>query len=533
MLDSSKADGTIDVFALRRCVLQCSFPNCQTNTRPVADAGPDQSATLGDTVTLNGTGSTDVDGDSLTFRWSLTAPEGSEAVLSDSTVARPTFEVDVIGEGAAYLARLIVNDGTADSQPDTVTIAENTAPVADAGPNQSAVLGDTVALNGMGSTDVDGDPLTYRWSLTVPQGSEAVLSDSTEASPTFVVDVSGEGVAYVAQLIVNDGTVDGQPDTVTISTGNLPPVANAGPNDTAEIEDTVTLDGSGSYDLDGDPLTYRWSLTKPPGSAAALSDPSVEMPTFVVDVAGAGVTYLAQLIVRDGNVDSLPDTVAISTENTAPVANAGPDDSATLGDTVTLDGTGSTDVDGDSLTYGWSLTKPAGSAAVLSNPTLPTVTFVADTRGSYIGQLIVRDGELYSEPDTVEIVASSLSEECRALLVGDACATPSGYGCVSVRYNDTYGGAGEADEIADILRSEGITFVGPSSGSPDSPLCVGWRPDLGGTPLGAECLLGLLPQGYRLEDKVDGPHCSADGFVHEIVAAPQPLSAPTNIFVTP
>jgi hypothetical protein len=65
-------------------------------------------------------------------------------------------------------------------------------------------LGATVFLNGGGSTDVNGDPLTYKWTLiTRPSRSAAVLAGATTVSPTFIVDVEG---TYTAQLIVNDGT---------------------------------------------------------------------------------------------------------------------------------------------------------------------------------------------------------------------------------------------------------------------------------------------------------------------------------------
>ena len=114
----------------------------------------------------------------------------------------------------SYLAQLIVNDSTVDSAPDTVTITtDNSAPVADAGPDQSAFVGDTVTLDGSGSSDVDGNALTFFWSLTSPAGSSATLSDATVAAPTFDVDVQG---SYLVQLIVNDSTVDSAPSTVTI-----------------------------------------------------------------------------------------------------------------------------------------------------------------------------------------------------------------------------------------------------------------------------------------------------------------------------
>jgi hypothetical protein len=369
------------------------------NTPPVANAGFDQTAALGATVLLDGSRSTDADGDALTFRWRFTSrPAGSAATLSDPAAVVPTFVVDRPG---TYIAELVVNDGSVDSAPDTVQVStQNSRPVANAGPDQTAAVGTTVTLDGSRSSDVDGDALTFRWQFTSrPAGSAATLFDPTAIHPTFLVDQAG---TYVVQLVVTDGLLDSAPASVRISTQNSPPVANAGPDQTVLVGTTVTLDGSGSTDVDGDALTFSWAFTsRPAGSAATLSDPAAVRPTFVADRAGS---YAVHLIVNDGTVDSAPATVHVSTQNSRPVASAGPDQTVALGSTVTLDGTGSGDADGDALTFRWTLIqRPAGSQATLTNPATAAPTFIADLAGRYVAQLIVNDGTLDSLPDLVQI----------------------------------------------------------------------------------------------------------------------------------
>lgn len=371
------------------------------NTAPVANAGPNQTVAVGTTVTLNGSGSSDIDGNPLTYQWSfVSVPTGSGATLSNPTNVKPTFLADKPGQ---YVVQLIVNDGIVNSTPATVTITtSNSAPVANAGPNQTVKVGVTVTLDGSASTDADGNPLTYQWSfVSVPTGSAATLVGPTTVKPTFIADKAGD---YLVRLIVNDGIVNSAPATVTITTANTAPVANAGPDQAAAAGSTVTLDGSGSTDADGNPLTYDWSFVSvPTGSTATFSNPTAAKPTFVADKAGQ---YVAQLIVNDGTVNSTPDTVTITTTggNTAPVANAGPDQTVPAGSTVQLDGSASKDPDGNALRYQWALTvKPTGSKATLSNATTMMASFVADVAGQYVAQLTVNDGMINSAPDTVAI----------------------------------------------------------------------------------------------------------------------------------
>ena len=148
---------------------------------------------------------------------------------------------------------------------------------------------------------------THGRSSAVRLGSISELFAGRSVKPTFVVDVAG---AYIAQLVVNDGTVDSTPSTVSITTANTPPVANAGQSQSVNAGALVQLNGSGSTDVDGDPLTFRWSLVAVPAdSAAVLSNTAAVNPTFTADKAGV---YVAQLIVNDGKVDSKPSMVSIA-----------------------------------------------------------------------------------------------------------------------------------------------------------------------------------------------------------------------------
>ncbi|MDP6935781.1 MAG: PKD domain-containing protein, partial [Myxococcota bacterium] len=167
------------------------------NTPPVSDAGEDQVVSLGEAVELDGSGSYDDDGDTLSWWWRVVStPEESllgNDDLSDRTAEEPSFEPDVAGE---YELRLRVSDGT-ETDTDTVVItvepsadtgdtggdtgdtgAGNNTPVADAGEDQVVVLGEVVTLDGTASYDVDGDELDYRWVLvSIPGESELISLD--------------------------------------------------------------------------------------------------------------------------------------------------------------------------------------------------------------------------------------------------------------------------------------------------------------------------------------------------------------------
>lgn len=287
--------------------------------------------------------------------------------------------------------------------------AVNLAPVANAGSAQNVIAGSTVVtLDGSRSTDPNGDALRYTWTLTKPLGSTATLNDPTSPRPTFVADIPG---SYVANLVVNDGSLASPASTVTVTAamGNVAPVANAGSAQNVLTGATVTLDGRASTDANSDTLRYTWTLmSRPTGSAATLTGAASAQPTFLADTAGS---YVAQLVVNDGQVDSAAVTVTITATvaNAAPVANAGAAQTVTAGSTVTLNGGGSTDANGDTLTYAWTLTsRPTGSTAVLSSATAVSPTFKADLPGTYVATLVVNDGKVGSTPSTVAITAETV-----------------------------------------------------------------------------------------------------------------------------
>jgi hypothetical protein len=374
-----------------------------TAAPPMANAGPNQTAKVGGTVMLNGSGSSNPSGiGTLTYNWNfLSRPVGSVATLSFTAVVNPTFVVDVAG---TYVIQLTVSNGMASASANVLVSTNNSAPVAEAGPDQTVAVGSTVVLNGSASSDVDGDPLTFHWALIVlPSGSTATLTGAGTVSSTFVADKPGK---YTAQLVVNDGIFNSNPATVNITTGNTAPVANAGPNQIVVKGSLVHLNGSGSTDVDGDPLTYNWTLiTLPAGSTAVLSNPTAVNPTFTADLTG---TYVAQLIVNDGTVNSAAATVTITTNAVqAPTANAGPNQTIGHGTTVTLSGSG-TDPQGLTFTFKWAITsKPVGSTTTLSSTTVASPSFLADLPGTYVAQLIVNNGFLDSAPSTVTITTTN------------------------------------------------------------------------------------------------------------------------------
>jgi len=291
------------------------------NDAPTANAGLDETVHVGTIVTLDGSQSSDVDGDSLTFSWSIFAkPIGSIATLSSPTTVNPGFATDNVG---SYMFGLVVTDtGGLNSAVSHVQIStENTSPIADAGSDQEVqLINSIVTLDGSLSFDLEGDDLvSFSWSIIQqPLGSTATILDPTAITTTIIPEVKGD---YVLQLVVTDFYgLDSSPDTITLSFSNLQPVADSGGNLAATVGDTVSLNGSGSSDPNGDLLSYRWNLVSVPfSSTAAIANGTAQIASIVPDTSG---TYVISLIVNDGTIDSTSSNMTLVAVSVLDLASA-------------------------------------------------------------------------------------------------------------------------------------------------------------------------------------------------------------------
>jgi len=212
--DHVKGSGTLDTLYVDcmyfvssdETIADLVVPSESGNQAPIADAGPDQvvidAEEDGETVTFDGSGSSDPDGSSISYRWTT----GTVTLYG----VNPTHDF-AIGE---YVVTLTVTDAENASTTDQVTIkvqspTANQSPIANAGPDQIVIDaegdGETVTLDGSGSSDSDGSIVLYRWT------TGTVTLDGANPTHDFAI---GE---YVATLTVTDDDGASASDTVTIT----------------------------------------------------------------------------------------------------------------------------------------------------------------------------------------------------------------------------------------------------------------------------------------------------------------------------
>ena len=347
-----------------------------TNQPPVVNAGLDQSVGEGTLVRLDGSASFDRNGDPVTYQWRQVA--GPAVLLSSLTAAQPTFTAPSgFGSEQILAFELVVSDGTLTTLPDQVSVivqsplepiyGQNVAPQATVLASSQVVGSEAIkAIDGV----VDGYPgdstkewaasgqgtgawIQLNWSSPVtigrvilydrPNGNDWILHGVLRFGDNTTVSVGpldnwGRDTAYTfsprtvtsLRLDIDQtgpstqsiGLSELKVFQVTLPGGNRPPVAVAGPAQTAGEGAVVQLDGSLSNDPDSDPITYSWAQTG--GTQVTLSNQTSARPTFT---APAGLflndVLTFRLIVNDGQVNSPTASVVVTivASNPQPVSN--------------------------------------------------------------------------------------------------------------------------------------------------------------------------------------------------------------------
>jgi len=256
-------------------------------------------------------------------------------VLSDFEAVQPIFTTpNVSQDGESLTFRLTVTDDNGLGSEDYCTVNVswvNIPPTADAGPDVTVDEGEEVVLDGFGSSDPDDGIVAYLWEQTGGPGVE--ILNPTDVQASFIAtDLTSRGVSLTFKLTVQDsgGLIAGDTCVVNVTWTNAPPTADAGQDQTVCEGDTVTLDGSSSWDPDDGIVSVRWTQTE--GSPVTLYDPTAVKTTFTapkLDAESGPMTF--QLSVTDKG--------GLTSQDACTITNV-------AGDTVYEDAE-------DRKTYGW------------------------------------------------------------------------------------------------------------------------------------------------------------------------------------
>ncbi len=340
----------------------------KVNQPPCAVAEGPKISCVNDRIAFDGTQSTDSPEDKLTYRWDFGDGETAEGAKVEHKYAK----------GGNYLVNLTVvddSDTICDTGTDTLNIAVNTVPVADAGKNLILCKGNPsdpleVAFDAGKSIDADGDKLTYVWDF----------GDGETSEGKSVTHRYAKGGEYIAKLLVTDNT-DTECNKSTSTRKivlNRAPMASAGENQAICLADKAEFDAGLSLDNDGDALSYTWDF----------GDGKSEKGKNVSHKYAKGGTYKVNLIVDDNSsteCSNASDVITVDV-NSTPSAMVDAQEVACVSDDIKFDGASSNDPDGDKMSYTWDFGD--GSTASGSN-----VKHDYSKGGLYKVRLFVDDGK--------------------------------------------------------------------------------------------------------------------------------------------
>ncbi len=314
-----------------------------------------------------------------------------------------------------------VSDNTIKQAISDMTPNVNTAPVADAGQDQTLGENVPVSLDGTGSKDNDaGDSIaSYLWRQS--SGTSVQLNGSLTATPDFTTPKtinSTESLQFELTVTDTHGKTGTDTCIVTVQNTMNPPVANAGSDKNVDENVSVTLDGSGSTDNDpGDSIaSYSWSQTS--GTVVTLSNTTSAKPQFTSPATsgnGASLKFEVQVTDTTGLTDTDECIVNVLAKN--PIADAGSDQTVEEGDLVTLNGSQSECGDPNDPISSYSWKQKSGSVSVtLSNANAESPTFSAPT---------VNQGSITLEFDlTITCNGIQASDSCRVQVTNGANTAP-------------------------------------------------------------------------------------------------------------
>jgi hypothetical protein len=287
---------------------------------PEARIAGDITINEGQQAILDGSPSFDPKNSGLNFEWTQVSPAEPNNLLNNRSVSQPTFYAPYVTANQVFTYRLVVtNTGGLSSEPAYINVTvknSNQPPVADAGDDMAIKAGATATLDASASYDPDNDPaLTYAWRQV--EGPTVTLSDSTAQQPSFVVPAA-IGQALVFELQVSDGHEESSPAQVRLTVlDNTAPMAKAGSDMVKDEAGIVVLNGSDSYDSDGDGLDYEWQQVS--GTTVTLDRSLSATPTFEAPLVSAGGTDLVfELTVTDTdplNPKAAKDLVVVHVRN--------------------------------------------------------------------------------------------------------------------------------------------------------------------------------------------------------------------------
>ena len=377
------------------------------NAAPVVNAGADQEITLPASASLDGTVSDDGlpnPPGTVTTTWSKISGPGTVS-FGNASAVDTTASFSAAGN---YVLRLTADDGQLTVTDDvSITVnPANAAPVVNAGPDEEITLPASASLDGTVNDDGLPNPpggVTTTWSKVSGPGT---VSFGNAGAVDTTASFSANGV-YVLRLTADDSELSANDDvTITVNPANAAPVVAAGPDQAITLPDSADLNGTVNDDGLPDPpggVTTTWSKVSGPGTVSFGNASAVDT---TASFSAAGV-YVLRLTANDGQLSANDDvTITVNSGNTAPVVNAGSDQTITLPANASLDGTVSDDgLPSGSVTVTWS--KVSGPGTVnFGNASAVDTTASFSAAGVYVLRLTANDGQL-SASDDVTITVNS------------------------------------------------------------------------------------------------------------------------------